>query len=58
MSHLLSSLMNRPSIKPSLLCKNVGSVYPNGLFSDYIEIITAVVVPCGGLKKSPNRDFT
>ena len=28
-------------------------VFPNDLFSDYLEITTAVVVPCGGPEKSP-----
>ena len=29
------------------------AVFPKDLFSDYLELTTAVVVPCGGPKKSP-----
>ena len=29
------------------------AVFPKELFSDYLETTTAVVVPCGGPKKSP-----
>ena len=32
---------------------NLDAVFPKDLFPDYLETTTAVVVPCGGPRKSP-----
>ena len=47
MSHLPISLMNRLNSFHTL-----DAVFPKDLFSDYLETTTAVVVQCGGQKKS------
>ena len=40
-------------MKPSLLFSTLDAVFPKDLFSDYLEITTTVVVPCGGPEHSP-----
>ena len=52
MLHLALSLMNRLSHMESDVFKLWMALFPIDLFSDCLESTTAVVVPCGGPKKS------
>ena len=45
------------SIKPSLLYQTLDAVFPKDLFSDCLEITTAVIVPCGGPKSLPVHSY-
>ena len=45
------------SIKPSLLYQTLDAVFPMDLFSDCLEITTAVIVPCGGPKGLPVHTY-
>ena len=37
--------------------ESADAVFPKDLLSDYVEITTAVVVPCGGPKRSPRTSI-
>ena len=46
------------SIKLTQSCfQTLDAVFPKDIFSDYLEITTAVVVPCGGPKNYPRTSI-
>ena len=46
------------SIKSRVCCfQTLDAVFRKDLISDYLEITTAVVVPCGGPKQSPRTSI-